>query len=85
MTLDDQTELVHSEMLPDGKVEGYIEKPDEKDCFHRASCFMSGYEWKAVRGFSDGEIAKYQEIIESTAHLLLDFARKGGFEHASGF
>lgn len=72
------------EMLPDGKVEGYIEKPDEKDCFHRASCFMSGYEWKAVRGFSDGEIANYQEIIESTAYLLVDVARKGGFEHAAG-
>ena len=34
MTLNDETEIVHSEMLKDGKVKVYIEKPDEKDCFH---------------------------------------------------
>ena len=31
MTLNDETEIVHSEMLKDGKVKVYIEKPDEKD------------------------------------------------------
>ena len=31
------------------------------------------------------EISKYQEIIESTAHLILDFAKNGGFENASSF
>lgn len=31
--LDDGTEIVHSEMSPDGKVKVYMEKPDEKDCF----------------------------------------------------
>ena len=44
LTLDDNTEIVHSEILPDGKVQVYVEKPDEN---------------------------KYQEIIESTAHLIL--------------
>ena len=85
LTLDDETEIVHSEMLPNGKVEVYIEKPDEKDCFHNASCFIPGYEWKSINGFSDAEIKKYQDIIESTAHLILDFAQKGGLENASGF
>ena len=32
MTLDDNTEVVHSEMLPDGRVKVYFEKPDAKDC-----------------------------------------------------
>ena len=32
MTLNDDTEIVHSEMKPDGKVKVYIETPDEK-CF----------------------------------------------------
>ena len=30
MTLDDNTEVVHSEMLPDGRVKVYFEKPDAK-------------------------------------------------------
>lgn len=35
MTLDDETEITHSEMLQDGTVKVYLEKPDERDCFHR--------------------------------------------------
>ena len=34
LTLDDETEIVHSEMLSDNTVKVYIEKPDEKDGFH---------------------------------------------------
>ena len=33
MTLDDNTEVIHSEMLPDHRVKVYFEKPDAKDCF----------------------------------------------------
>ena len=40
MTLDDNTEIVHSEMQPDHRVKVYIEKPDEKDCFHSAVCYL---------------------------------------------
>lgn len=84
LTLDDGTEIVHSQILDDGKVQVYIEKPDSKDCFHSASCFIPGYVWEDVKGFSRNEIAKYQEIIESTAHLILKYAKNGGFENASG-
>ena len=34
LTLDDSTEIVHSEMRDDNTVKVYIEKPDAKDCFH---------------------------------------------------
>ena len=43
LTLDDQTEIVHSEMKPDGRVKVYVEKPDEKDFFHNAVCWLPGY------------------------------------------
>ena len=33
ITLNDNTEIVHSEMKPDGKVKVYIETPDEQYCF----------------------------------------------------
>ena len=33
MTLEDDTEIVHSEMLENGEVKVYIETPDEKGWF----------------------------------------------------
>lgn len=85
MTLDDQTEIVHSEMLKDGKVKVYIEKPDKKDCFHNAVCYLPQYEWEDVNGFSEEEIKRYLDVLKSTAHLILEFSKKGGLENASGF
>lgn len=85
LTLDDETEIVHSEMRPDGSVKVYLEKPDAVDCFHYASCYLPGYRWEDVSGFSKEEISRYQEVIESTAHLILQFAKGGGFENAAGF
>ena len=38
MTLDDDTEIVHSDMLPDGRVKVYIERPDEKYGFRQNLC-----------------------------------------------
>ena len=31
------------------------------------------------------ELAKYEEVFRSTAHLILRFAQEGGFDNASGF
>ena len=50
MTLDDNTEIVHSEMQPDHRVKVYIEKPDEKDCFHSAVCYLPDYTWMNISG-----------------------------------
>ncbi|MDY2813880.1 MAG: hypothetical protein SOU03_08010 [Dorea sp.] len=85
MTLDDNTEIVHSELLDGGEVKVYIEKPDEKDCFHHLTCYLPQYRLEDVYGFSDEEIEKYLEIIRSTAHLIIEFANGRGFENASGF
>ena len=85
LTLDDDTEITHSEMKPDGRVKVYVEKPDEKDCFHSAICWLPDYKWEAVEGLSEAEIKRCQNVIESTAHLILRFAQEGGFEHAASF
>ena len=85
LTLDDGTEIVHSEMRPDGTVEVYMEKPDEKDCFHHAACYLPDYRWEDIFGFSKGELSRFQEVIESTAHLILQFSKEGGFEDAASF
>ena len=84
LTLDDETEITHSEYLPSGKVKVYVEKPDEQDCFHHMVCYLPDYAVEEVFGFNNDEIAKYMEIIRSTAHLIMEFAQEGGFERASG-
>lgn len=85
MTLDDQAEIVHSEMKQDGSVKVYVEKPDAKDCFHHMTCYLPGYRLEDVFGFSDEEVNRYLEVIRSTAHLIIEFSKEGGFENASGF
>lgn len=85
LTLDDETEITHSEMLDDGTVKVYLEKPDEEDCFHHATCYLPDYRWEEIVGFSEEEINRYREVVESTAHLLMEFSQEGGFDHASGF
>ena len=83
MTLNDDTEITHSEMLPDGTVKVYIETPDEKDGFHHATCFLPDYRWEDVFGYTEKEMEKFKEIIESTAHLIIEFSQEGGFDHTS--
>lgn len=85
LTLDDGTEIVHSEMRPDGTVKVYMEKPDEKNCFHHAACYLPDYRWEDVFGFSEGELCHLRDVIESTAHLILQFSKEGGFENAASF
>ena len=85
MTLDDETEIVHSEVLEDERVKVYVEKPDTKDCFHHMTCYLPKYELEEVYGFNQSEVDKYMEIIKSTAHLIMQFSKEGGFENTSGF
>jgi hypothetical protein len=85
LTLDDESEIVHSDMSSDGTVKVYIEKPDPDLCFRHATCYLPTYKWENVLGFSESDIARYQDIISSTAHLIMEFSRNGGFENASGF
>lgn len=44
LTLDDGTENVHSEVLPDHRVNVYMEKPDATDGFHHAVCYLPDYQ-----------------------------------------
>ena len=37
-------------MFEDGRVKVYIEKLDEKDCFHHATCYLPKYEWEDIFG-----------------------------------
>ena len=85
LTLDDGTEIVHSEFLNDGTVRVYMETPDEKLCFRHATCYLPSYRWEDVSGYSSEDIARLASVIRSTAHLIMQFSKEGGFKNASGF
>jgi hypothetical protein len=85
LSFPDGTEITHSEMKSDGMVKVYVETPDERDGFHNAWCILPQYEWRDISGYTEKEIAKYQEIIESVAHLIIEFSQEGGFGNASNF
>ena len=79
MTLNDNTEITHSEMKPDGKVKVYIETPDEKYGFLHATCWLPEYKWEDISHYSDEQINGFEEIIHSTAHLIMESLQEGGF------
>lgn len=56
MTLNDDTEITHSEMKADGSVKVYIETPDEVGGFHNATCWLQPINGKILK---DIVIQKY--------------------------
>jgi hypothetical protein len=85
MQLDDNTEVVHSELRTGDSgeyVRVYFEKPVEGG-FQSASCYLPQYRWEDVDGFTSSDLERYQEFLESTAHLILRFAKQGGLGNAA--
>lgn len=72
MTLNDNTEIVHSDMRPDGRVKVYIERPDEHDGFHHVTCWLPDDTWEDNAGFSEEDLAYFKDIVRSCANLLLE-------------
>lgn len=86
ITLTDDTEITHSEMLPDGRVKVYIETPDLKDGFHNATCYLPEHTWENISGYSETELDYFKQFIRDNAHLILEFSQEGGIlSDASNF
>lgn len=83
ITLNDDTEITHSEMKPDGKVKVYIETPDIKDGFHNATCWLPEYTWEDIEGYSEAELNYFQQLIKDNAHLIIEFSQEGGILNAA--
>ena len=84
LTLADNTQIVHSETLPDGQVRVCVEQPVPRG-FNSATCMLPSYSWQEVEGFSPEDLATLQRIIADSAHLIFRFAATGGFLNAEGF
>ena len=85
LSLNDDTEITHSEMLSDGRVKVYIETPDLKDGFHNATCYLPEYLWENVCGYSDDEMKYFKQLVRNNAHLILEFSQVGGVLNAANF
>ena len=87
MTLNDGTEIVHSETIETAgkeKVEVRIEKPVYGG-FHSATCWLPEYKWENIAGYSDSEMAYFKQLIRNNAHLIIEFSQDGGILNASNF
>ena len=83
MTLNDDTEITHSELKPDGRVKVYIDTPDEKVGFHNATCYLPDYTWEKISGYSDEEMDFFRRLVQNNAHLIMEFSQEGGILNAS--
>ena len=74
MTLNDDTEITHSEMKNNGSVKVYIETPDEKDGFHNAVCWLPNYKWENINGYSETEMEYFKKLIRNNAEIIMEFS-----------
>ena len=83
LTLNDDTEITHSEVKPDGRVKVYIETPDALDGFHSAICWLPDYIWESINGYSEDEMAGFRTLVRNNARLILEFSQDGGVLNAT--
>ena len=78
MTLSDETEIVHSQLIEDKGIKKVIvnfERPTDNG-FDSARCELPEYKW------TEKEIAFFEKLLHSNAHLLYKYAANGGIKIA---
>ena len=84
MVLSDETEIVHSHLIEENgekKVIVHFERPTEEG-FDVARCELPSYRWLKIEGYSQKEIAFFDELLHNNAHLLYKYAENGGIQIA---
>ena len=74
MTLDDNTEIVHSEMHEDGSVVVCCERPIRAD-FKTAYCKIPGYVWYDVENYSTDELNELTRVLK-TVDIVAKLGRR---------
>ena len=86
MTLEDETEVVHSEILPDASGKEHVRVNFERPVdggFLEAECWLPEYRWTEVRGYKDAELLELDRFLHRVAPIVIDLAREGGFSYAA--
>ena len=58
-----------------------FERPTDNG-FDSARCELPEYKWTEKEGYSDEEIAFFEKLLHSNAHLLYKYAANGGIKIA---
>ena len=81
MTLNDGTEITHSEMYPDGSVKVYIETPTDNG-FKNAECWLPMNRWE-INGYSWLEMQYLRQLVRRNESLFVKYALEGGVVSAN--
>ena len=76
LTLSDETEIVHSQIIEENGIEKVIvnfERPTENG-FDSARCVLPTYHWIVKEGFEEEEIIFFEKLLKANAHLLYKYA-----------
>ena len=76
MMLDDDTEIVHSELKEDGTVKVYIETPDAKGGFYNVSCILPDGKWIDVVGYSKSKLDYFKQLIRNNTQMIMKSAKE---------
>ncbi len=84
MILADETEIVHSHLIEeDDKIKVIVHFERATDTgFDSARCELPDYKWTEREGYTDDEIAVFEQLLHSNAHLLYKYAANGGIQIA---
>ena len=80
MTLADETEIVHSQLISENgqeKILVHFERPTE-DGFASARCELPTYRWLYNYGFTESELSFFEKLMQNNAHLIYRYAQDGG-------
>lgn len=77
VTLDDQTEIVHSHLLEDGRIKVYVETPVESG-FRSAELYIPEYQWGKVEGYDSDELTKFLQIVMTEKDKIILHAKGTG-------
>lgn len=84
MTLADETEIVHSEIIEENNIEKVFvnfERPTETG-FDSARCELPDYKWIQREGYTDKDMTFFDEFLHHNAHLIYKYAKNGGVQIA---
>lgn len=80
--INDSIEVVHTPLTKDGKTMVHFEEPDEIVGFKTLDCMIPSYQVSNIIGFNQEEINFLVHFCKCNAHLLLEYAGKGGIAKA---
>ncbi len=85
ITLLDETLITHSHLLENNgikTVKVHFERPKPFG-FDSATCLLPSYEWIMRDGYSDEEIAVFEQMLQDGSHIFFKYAELGGMRIAS--